>query len=76
MSDALACPHCAQPMFKATGDGRKLKARTSMLVLHKGGSVEINCGVCGKGVIIPLELRAGPVELRKAVEPRLVIPKA
>jgi hypothetical protein len=38
-----------------------------MLVIHKSGSVEVNCGLCKRGVIVPLKLLDGPVELRKAV---------
>jgi hypothetical protein len=72
-----ACPHCAQPIFREVGP--KLKARTTMLVLHKSGAVEINCGACGRGVLLPLERPAsGALELRKAETapaPRLIVPK-
>jgi ribosomal protein S27E len=72
----VICPHCAQPVFKAVAGGAKLKARTSILVLQKGASgdveAEINCNACGHGVVLPLVLRDGPFELRKAQpEPRL-----
>lgn len=46
-----------------------------MLVLHKSGGVEINCGACGKGVLLPLQLVPGDIELRKAADPRLVVPR-
>lgn len=72
----MICPHCEQPIFKASAGGAKLKARTSILVLQKGESgdveAEINCNACGRGVVLPLVLREGPFELRKALpEPRL-----
>lgn len=71
----MICPHCQQAMFKASADGQKLKAKTSMLVLHKAGGVEINCGGCGRGVLVPLQLAEGPFEMKKAEEPRFVARK-
>jgi hypothetical protein len=73
VSDPNACPHCQRPVFRE--QGAKQKAKTSMLVIHKAGDVEINCGSCGRGVLIPLA-PTGSTELRKAVEPRLIVPKA
>ena len=74
------CPHCGQPLFKKGASGDKLKARTRILVLHKSGDVEINCGLCGKGVLLPLvqgpDLFIGGAPLRKAVMPRLIARKA
>lgn len=67
----LGCPHCGQSVFRPS-QGTKLKARTTMLVLHKSGEVEINCGNCRAGVLIPLKL-AGEFKLRKAERPRFVI---
>ncbi len=49
-----ACPHCDAALFRSSGD--KLKARTSMLVLHKSGNVEINCPSCRRGVYLPLAI--------------------
>lgn len=72
----MNCPHCNQPVFKSSNGGTKLKARTSILVLHKAGEVEINCGICGQGILVPLELKKGAIELKKAEGPRFVIPKA
>jgi hypothetical protein len=69
----MQCPHCTQPVFRLSQDGQKLKAKTSMLVLHKSGEVETNCGACGRGVIIPLTLKEGPIELKKSSEPRLIV---
>lgn len=66
------CPWCDRPVFRKARDGGKLKARTSILVIHKGGAVEINCGSCGKGVLLPLELASDSLTLRKAVGPKLV----
>jgi hypothetical protein len=71
----LACPHCAALLFRASLDGSRVKARTSILVLHKSGEVEINCQSCRKGVIVPLVPAPGPVMLKKAADappPRLV----
>jgi hypothetical protein len=65
------CPHCAQSLFRSSSDRRKLKVRTSILVLHKGGGAEINCPACKQGVILPLVLTDKP--LRKADEPRLIV---
>ena len=71
------CPHCAQPLFRKGAD--KLKARTSILVLHKSGDVEINCARCGKGVLLPLTQAPTLFEessgLRKAAMPKLVLGK-
>lgn len=71
-----ACPHCGQAVFRKSKDGAKLKAKTRILVLHKAGEVEINCGACGKGVLLPLVLAKGEVGLRKADMPKLVVRKA
>lgn len=70
------CPHCSAPVFRQSAGGRKLKARTSILVLHKSGEVEINCSSCGKGVLLPLQAAEGAPELRKAETPRLIARKA
>lgn len=71
----LACPHCAVPLFRASLDGSRVKARTSILVLHKSGEVEINCPSCSKGVLVPLTPAPGPVMLKKAeaTPPRYVV---
>lgn len=69
----LACPHCEQPVFTLTGD--RLKARVSILVLHKSGAVEVNCRHCKRGIILPLAME--PIlALKKADTPRLVVPMA
>lgn len=66
----MNCPHCAQPVFRKSADGTRLKARTSILVLHKAGGIEINCPSCRGGIVIPV----APVEgaLQKAHVPRFV----
>lgn len=69
---AHACPHCGQDVFRA-GSG-KIKARTTMLVVHKSGDAEINCGSCGRGVIVGTVAVAE--SLRKAEAPRPVVPRA
>lgn len=76
----LACPHCAAQMFKATADGTRLRARTPIIVLHKGtNAVEINCAACGRGVYLPFEIKGESATLSKALPApplRLVVPKA
>lgn len=68
----MGCPHCGTALFQRSAGGAKLKARTSILVLHKSGDVEINCRKCGGGVFLPLA--AIPGALRKAhAPPRLVV---
>lgn len=72
----LGCPHCAAQLFRASHDGTRVKARTSILVLYKSGEVEINCPSCSRGVLIPLVLAPGPIVLRKAQDasqPKLVV---
>jgi hypothetical protein len=52
-----------------------MKARTTVLVLHKAGGVEINCPRCSKGVLVPLAPVPG-VMLKKAADapaPRFVV---
>lgn len=68
------CPHCGRPVFRTSSGGSKLKARTTILVLHKSGPVEINCGSCGRGILLPLVVDT-QLELRKADAPRLVARK-
>jgi len=64
----MNCPHCAQPIFRKSSDGGRLKARTRVLVLHRSGDAETNCPGCGEAVVLGrLE-----VKLRKA-QPKLVI---
>lgn len=74
MSTPLDCPHCSKPLFRMTKSGDKLRARTSILVLHKDGTVEINCVECKHGVIVPMTpVKDAP--LRKAADgPRFVVP--
>ncbi len=75
MDTTQACPHCEKPIFRKSADGAKLKAKTRILVLHKaGGEVEINCGSCGKGVLLPL-IVVDTLKLRKAHMPKLVVRK-
>lgn len=70
---ALACPHCGDALFRGAADGSRLKARTSMLVLHKSGDVEINCAACKRGVLLPLSpIKDAP--LRKATETKFIVP--
>ena len=68
-----SCPHCARAVFRPSSDGTKLKAKTRILILHKSGAVEINCGHCGKGILLPLMRSEGEPELKKAYMPKLVV---
>jgi hypothetical protein len=70
--DPFCCPYCGELIFRSAASGERLKAPTSMLVVHKSGEVEINCKACKHGVLLPLALSAGAFVLRKA-EPRYVV---
>lgn len=69
------CPYCSQQLFRPNSDGSKLKARTSMVILHKSGQLkgqlELNCSNCKRGVIIPATCTEEP--LRKADPNRYVL---
>lgn len=62
----MLCPHCEAPLFRKSGDGSKLKAKTSIFVMHRSGDAEINCKSCGQGVILPLTVTPEK-GLRKAI---------
>ncbi|MDQ3171086.1 MAG: hypothetical protein M3Q55_13195 [Acidobacteriota bacterium] len=64
------CPHCGVEIARESGD--KTKIRTSIVVLHKGGGIEINCPACKGGIIIPTTIATGPI--RKSA--RYVISKS
>jgi hypothetical protein len=72
----MLCPHCGSAVFKSSGDAR-LKARVTVLVLRKGTGgevqVETNCDSCKGAILLPLVLAAGPFEIRKSDQPRLVV---
>jgi hypothetical protein len=65
----LHCPHCDRPIFRKSSSGARYKAKTTIVVLHKSGDVEINCTACKRAVI----LSRGKIELRKSV---FTIPKS
>ena len=65
----MNCPHCSKAVFRLSADGGKIKAITNCLVLHKSGDVEINCGHCKRGLIVPLMPQPGESKLRKARDP-------
>lgn len=70
------CPHCSKAIFKMSEDGSRLKAPTTMLIMHKSGGIEINCGHCKQGVILPLQAIQGDVTLKKARgRTRFFVPK-
>jgi hypothetical protein len=64
------CPHCQAPIGHVAANSDKVKLATRIVVLHKSGDVEINCGRCKRGVIIGSMTATA---LRKAAPPRLVI---
>lgn len=65
------CPHCnAQILLKKGG---KAKLRTSMVVLHEGGDVEINCPSCREPVLLPVAATDQPIR-KAAPGPRYVVP--
>jgi hypothetical protein len=65
----IQCPHCDGQVFALAKEGDRLKARTSIIVLHKSGDVEINCTHCKKGILLPLAAVPGKTALQKAQEP-------
>lgn len=68
-----ACPHCSAPLFTMSRDGAKLKALTSILVLHKSGEVEINCTSCKNGVLVPLAAVPGATLAKGRVAQRITV---
>lgn len=62
-------------MFRPSQDGQKIKAPTSIVVLHKSGEVEINCPKCKQGVYLPLVAAEGVPTLRKARSQRFIVRK-
>lgn len=69
----IECPHCRAVLMRKSSEGNKLKARTSMCIMHRTGEIEINCGSCGKGVMLGKLER---VAVAKAVPPqRLIVRK-
>ncbi len=70
IAEGAGCPHCHLPLFRKSETGDKLKVGRTMVVLHRGGDVEVNCPRCKGGVIVG-RLEA-PAALRKA-QPRLHI---
>lgn len=60
-----ACPTCSGALFTLSKDETKLKATTSVILLHKSGEVEINCPHCKCGVILPLAPIPGQTTLKK-----------
>ena len=66
------CPHCAASLFTLHDEGARLKANTTIIVLHKSGDVEINCSNCKNGVLLPLVV-SKDVQLRKGRTYRPVI---
>lgn len=67
----MKCPYCYSDVFTLSRDGERAKASTSIVVLHKGGDIEINCSTCKNGVILPI-VAAGK-ELRKGRAYRPVV---
>ena len=72
MTSAFNCPHCAKAVFRKSSAGATLKAKATIIVLHKSGAVEFNCAGCKRAIILPTQFRQ-EVTLRKAV---FTIPKS
>jgi len=68
-----ACPHCQAELFALSRDGMKLKATTSILVLHKSGEVEINCATCKNGVLLPLTAVPGAALTKGRLAQRITV---
>ena len=68
------CPHCTKPLFRKSADGSALKAKTRVLILHKAGKLEFNCGACGKGVLMRITASSDKIQKAKP-SARLVMPK-
>lgn len=68
----MDCPHCSSTILKSDRSGLKMKARTRIVVLHKAGGVEFNCEHCGNAVMFESD---NALSLKKANQPRLVVPK-
>ena len=65
--DELQCPHCDVQVFRKSKSGSRYKARTSILVLHKSGDVELNCPSCKRAIILPATFKTDNRQLRKAI---------
>jgi hypothetical protein len=65
--DELQCPHCNGQVFRKSKSGSRYKARTSIVVLHKSGDIEINCASCKRAIILPATFKTDNRQLRKAI---------
>jgi predicted RNA-binding Zn-ribbon protein involved in translation (DUF1610 family) len=72
MDNPFQCPHCAKAVFRKSASGATLKAKATIIVLHKSGAVEFNCGACKRAIILPTQFRQ-EIALRKAV---FTVPKS
>ena len=72
MDNPFQCPHCTKAVFRKGSAGAALKAKATIIVLHKSGAVEFNCGSCKRAIILPTQFRK-EVALRKAV---FTVPKS
>jgi hypothetical protein len=64
---AAPCPHCGATIFRKSSGGNRFKARTGIVVIHRDGALELNCGACRQPVILPTKLPQDNIALRKAV---------
>jgi hypothetical protein len=74
----MQCPNCKAPVFEASHNGHRLKAKLRVLVIRKSATgdeveVETNCASCRHPIVLPLVLAPGPLVIRKADVPRLVV---
>jgi hypothetical protein len=63
------CPHCQMSLFAPGSSRDKLKISRTVVVLHKGGGVEVNCPHCRRGVMLGT---LDTITLQKAL-PRLIV---
>lgn len=65
----MKCPSCQNSVFVLSNDGERLRAATTMVILHKSGEVEINCPTCKNGVILPLAVTGSTLKKGRAYRP-------
>ena len=72
MTTSVYCPGCRRKVVQAGADGR-LKIRTRLIALEKGGQTVVVCPDCGRDV--PVGLQAEPDLWSQAQPPKLTIRK-
>jgi hypothetical protein len=77
----MQCPFCKSAVFEPSRDGHRLKAKMRVLVIRKSAvgdevDIETNCLSCRQPIVLPLVLAEGPLVIRKADAPRLILRRA